>query len=174
MRAMQKTRRSWALAAGALLLAVPLSSCGFDKATEREYTPAAGANNRDASVDVLGAAIVSAEEGSGTFIATFVNNDVAEDATVEAMTPGVETAQIPDFSPITVAPGGLVNLGAEGEEGVAVEGEFGAGASVPITFQLSGGQVLEMTVPVVANCEEFEGLDGTGGECEVAEPVGEH
>jgi hypothetical protein len=58
---MQKTRRSWALAAGALLLAVPLSSCGFDKATEREYTPAAGANNRDASVDVLGAAIVSAE-----------------------------------------------------------------------------------------------------------------
>lgn len=174
MRAMQKTRRSWALAAGVLLLAAPLSSCGFDNATEREYTQAAGANNRDASVDVLNAVIVSAEEGSGTFVATFVNNDVSEDGTIEAMTPGVDTAQIADFSPITVDPGSHVYLGAEGEEGVAVEGEFGAGAMVPITFELSGGQVVQMTVPVVSNCHEFEGLDGTGGECEIAEPEGGH
>lgn len=174
MRAMQKTRRSWALAVGALLLAAPLSSCGFDNATEREYTPAAGANNRDASVDVLNAVIVSAEEGSGTFVATFVNNDVSEDGTIEAMTPGVDTARIDDFSPITVDPGGLVYLGAEGEEGVAVEGEFGPGATLPLTLQLSGGQVVEITVPVVSNCHEFEGLDGTGGECEIAEPEGAH
>ncbi len=174
MRAMQKTRRPWALAAGALLLAAPLSSCGFDKATEREYTPAAGANDRDASVDVLGAVIVSAEEGSGTFVATFVNNDVSEDGTVESVAPGVDTAEIADFSPITVPPGGLVYLGAEGEEGVAVEGEFGAGGSVPMTFELSGGQVVQLRVPVVSNCHEFEGLDGTGGECEIAEPEGEH
>lgn len=171
---MQKTRRSWALAAGALLLAVPLSSCGFDNATEREYTQAAGANNRDASVDVLNAVIVSADEGSGTFIATFVNNDVSEDGTIEAITPTVDTARVADFSPITVDPGGHVYLGAEGEEGVAVEGEFGAGATVPMTFELSGGQVVQMTVPVVSNCHEFEGLDGTGGECEIAEPEGEH
>ena len=171
---MQKTRRSWALAAGALLLAVPLSSCGFDNATEREYTQAAGANNRDASVDVLNAVIVSADEGSGTFVATFVNNDVSEDGTIEAITPTVDTARVADFSPITVDPGGHVYLGAEGEEGVAVEGEFGAGATVPMTFELSGGQVVQMTVPVVSNCHEFEGLDGTGGECEIAEPEGEH
>ena len=171
---MQKTRRSWALAAGALLLAVPLSSCGFDNATEREYTQAAGANNRDASVDVLNAVIVSADEGSGTFVATFVNNDVSEDGTIEAITPTVDTAHVADFSPITVDPGGHVYLGAEGEEGVAVEGEFGAGATVPMTFELSGGQVVQMTVPVVPNCHEFEGLDGTGGECEIAEPEGEH
>ena len=103
MRAMQKTRRSWALAAGALLLAAPLSSCGFDNATERVYTPAAGANNRDATVDVLGAVIVSAEEGSGTFVATFVNNDQVEDGVVEGITPDDEAIQI-DFSPVTVPP----------------------------------------------------------------------
>jgi len=173
MRAMQKTPRSWALAAGALLLAAPLSSCGFDNATERVYTPAAGANDRDGSVDVLNAVIVSAEEGSGTFVATFVNNDQAEDGVVEALTPDDDTAQF-DFSPVTITPGGLVNLAADDQEGVPVEGEIAAGGMVPLTVEVSGGQVLRMTVPVVPNCNEFEGIDGTGGECEVAEPVGEH
>jgi hypothetical protein len=173
MRAMQKTRRSWALAVGALLLAAPLSSCGFDNATERVYTPAAGTNNRDATVDVLGAVIVSAEEGSGTFVATFVNNDQEEDGVVEAITPEDEAIQF-DFSPVTVPPGGMVNLAAEGEEGVPVEGEISAGGVVPVTVQVSGGEVLEMTVPVVPNCNEFAGIDGTGGDCEVAEPEGEH
>jgi hypothetical protein len=173
MRAMQKTRRSWALAVGALLLAAPLSSCGFDNATERVYTPAAGTNNRDATVDVLGAVIVSAEEGSGTFVATFVNNDQEEDGVVEAITPEDEAIQF-DFSPVTVPPGGMVNLAAEGEEGVPVEGEISAGGVVPVTVQVSGGEVLEMTVPVVPNCNEFAGIDGTVGDCEVAEPEGEH
>ncbi len=170
---MQKARRSWALAVGALLLAAPLSSCGFDNATERVYTPAVGANNRDASVDVLGAVIVSAEEGSGTFVATFVNNDQAEDGVVEAITPDDETVQF-DFSPITVGPGGMVNLAADDEEGVPVEGEIAAGDMVPLDIQISGGDVLQMIVPVVSNCNEFEGIDGTGGECEIAEPEGEH
>ncbi len=173
MRAMQKTRRSWALAAGALLLAAPLSSCGFDNATERVYTPAAGANNRDATVDVLGAVIVSAEEGSGTFVATFVNNDQEEDGVVEAITADDEAIQF-DFSPVTVPPGGMVNLAAEGEEGVPVEGEISAGDMVPVTVEVSGGEVLDMTIPVVPNCNEFAGIDGTGGDCEVAEPEGEH
>jgi hypothetical protein len=173
MRPMQKTRRSWALAAGALLLAAPLASCGFDNATDRVYTPAAGTNDREATVDVLNAVIVSADEGSGTFLATFVNNDQTEDGVVEALTPDDDTAQF-DFSPITIEPGGAVYLGAEGEEGVPVEGDIAAGGVVPLTVELSGGQVLRMTVPIVPNCHEFEGLDGTGGECEVAEPEGEH
>ena len=50
-------RRKLALATSAVALALPLTSCGFDYATDRPYTPAAGANERDARVDVLGAAI---------------------------------------------------------------------------------------------------------------------
>jgi hypothetical protein len=45
---------------------------------------------------------------------------------------------------------------------------------VPVTVEVSRGQILEMTVPVVPNCNEFAGIDGTGGDCEVAEPEGEH
>ena len=72
-------RRSLALATGALVLAVPaLTSCGFDYATDRIYTQAAGVNDRDATVDVLGAVVVSAEEGSGIFVASFSNNNNEE------------------------------------------------------------------------------------------------
>ena len=68
-------RRKIALALTGAMLAVPaLTSCGFNKATDRVYTPAAGVNDQDAMVDVLGAVIVSGQDGSGTFIASFANN----------------------------------------------------------------------------------------------------
>ena len=56
-----------------------------------------------------------------------------------------------------------------------VEGDFGAGDVVPLTVQVAGGEPIEMDVPVVPNCREWEGLDGPAStDCEVAEPVGEH
>ena len=173
-------RRSLALAIGTILLAAPLSSCGFNLGTDRIYTPAAGTNDRSSSLDVLGAVIVSAEEGSGTFVATLVNNDLNNEATLESLEPGQSAGEegeravsIGEFSPITVPPGGLVNLAAE-DRGIRVEGDFRAGQVVPLTLTVSGGDVLEMNVPVVPNCGEFEGIDGVGGTelCEVAPPVG--
>lgn len=172
-------RRSLALVTGALLLAAPLSSCGFDLATDRIYTPAAGANERDASVDILNAVIVSAEEGSGTFVATFVNNDTEQPASVQGLAPSQsgagsdpdQIAAFPQFSPIEIEPGGLLNLAGE-EQGVAVEGDFKAGDVVSLEVQLSGGEVVEVDTPVVPNCHEFEGIDGPGGDCEIADPVG--
>ena len=72
-------RRSFALTAAALALTAPaLTSCGFDYATDRYYTPANGANNRDGVVDVLGAVVVSTEPGSGTFVASLSNNSTTE------------------------------------------------------------------------------------------------
>ena len=69
-------------ATGALVLAASaLTSCGFDYATDRVYTPGAGTNDRDGSVDVLGAVVVSAEDGSGTLVASFSNDDETAPAT---------------------------------------------------------------------------------------------
>ena len=56
--------RLLATAVAVLALAVPLSSCGFDYATDRDYTPAGGANNREGDVDVLSAVVVSAAAGA--------------------------------------------------------------------------------------------------------------
>ena len=72
--------RSLATAAAVVALAAPLTSCGFDYATERTYTPAGGANNREGVVDVLSAVVVSGAEGSGTFVASLSNNDDVERA----------------------------------------------------------------------------------------------
>ena len=167
-------RRSLALLGGALLLAAPLSSCGFDLATNEVNTIAAGANDRDTSVDVLGAVVVSGEEGSGPFIATFVNNDLEEPATVESLEPQEPgTAQVTDFTPVEIAPNGLVNL-ADGDQGFVVEGDFAAGDFLPMVIGLEGGDTVELDVPVVPNCREWEGLDSHVQDCEVAEPVGEH
>jgi hypothetical protein len=165
------------LALGALLLTAPLlTSCGFDLATDRVNVIAQGATNRDGSVDVLNAVVVSAEEGSGVLVTTLSNNDVDEPGSLESVTiDDAEAGQVGEFTPIEVAPGGFLNLASPDEEGIPVEGEgIAPGNVVAMTMELSGGDVVQVQVPVVANCNEFAGIDGTGGECEVAEPVGEH
>ena len=55
--------RPLATAAAVIALAAPLTSCGFDYATERDYTPGRGANTREGEVDVLSAVVVSAANG---------------------------------------------------------------------------------------------------------------
>lgn len=163
-------RRSLALVSGAILLTAPLTSCGFDPATNRVNTISQGTSDRDGTVDVLNAVIVSAEEGSGVFITTLVNNDVEDDATLDSLAADdAESVQVGEFSAIMVDPNGLINLAADDQEGIPVDGELTAGDVVPMTLQLSGGQVVQLNVPVVSNCGEFAGLDGEGGECEVAE-----
>lgn len=168
-------RRSLALVSGALLLTAPLASCGFDLATDRVNNIAPGATDRDATVDVLNAVIVSAEEGSGVLVTTLVNNDVEEAAALEGATADdPEAVQVGEFSPIEIGPNGLVNLAAADQQGIPVEGDLSAGDVLAMTFQLSGGQTVSVEVPVVSNCGDYAGLDGVGGECEVSEPVGDH
>lgn len=169
-------RRSLALVSGALLLTAPLGACGFDPATDRINTITVGTSDRDTTVDILNAVIVSADEGSGTFIATLVNNDTEEEATLESLEPVEEgvgndpdrVESFPGFSPVTIEADGLVNL-AQDDQGIAVQGEFRAGDVVTVDATLSGGQVVRLNIPVVWNCQEFEGIDGEGGDCEVAE-----
>ena len=108
---------------------------------------------------MLGAVIVSAEEGSGVFVASFANNDTEESATVEALG-GVDQSRSPldDFSPIEVPAGGLVNLADE--DGIEVTGEVAAGEFVPVALQFGNGEQVQLDVPVVTNCGYYEGLDG--------------
>ncbi|MFC6286046.1 hypothetical protein ACFP3Q_02455 [Nocardioides sp. GCM10027113] len=151
-------RRTLALSTTALVLST-LGACGFDEATNRVYTPGAGVNNRDASVDVLSAVIVSAEDGSGTFIATFVNNEELEAATVEEMAgAGETTLDFTGFSPFEVPAAGAVNLNDEG--GVEVEGDFDKGDFIPVSIRFGDGEQIEMDVVVVDNCGDYEGIDG--------------
>jgi hypothetical protein len=152
-------RRNIALALTGAVLAVPaLTSCGFNYATDRVYTPAAGTNHQDASVDVLGAVIVSGQDDSGTFIASFANNAIDEEVSVESLSGGGGTTiQAESFEPIAIPPGGIVNLADEG--GIPVTGTFSAGDFVPLTISFSNGERATLKVPVVPNEGDFADLD---------------
>ena len=163
---------------GALALATVLSSCGFNYATDRIYTPAAGVNDRTTDVDILGAVVVSGQDGSGTFIASFANNDPYAPAIVESLTGGGDTAEleIAGFEPIEIPAGQLVNLADDG--GLAVTGDYVIGDFVTIVVSLGDGQSATIDIPVVPPCDEFADLDTSAPDsedtydCEVAPPVG--
>ena len=79
-------RRSTAKASAvvtAAVLALGLSSCGrgFDSPTDQVYNPPIGVNEQSGTVDVLNAVIVTdgTTAGSGTLVATLVNNDQETD-----------------------------------------------------------------------------------------------
>lgn len=162
-------RRTIALAIGAILL-LALTGCVKVFATDRPYTPAAGTNSQDASVDVLNAVIVATEGGSGTFVATFANNSTTESTTLDALEgsdPAQLTAEL--SSPMDIPAAGALNLATDG--GIPVTGEFELGNFVPVSIQFGTGERVEMDVPVVPNCGDFAELDGPADEalCETQE-----
>ena len=143
--------------ATAVALAVSLSSCGFDAATDRVVEYSAAPNDRSGVVDVLSVAVVSAEEGSGTVIASLSNNSTEDAQTFTTVTGDGVTAA--EFEPIEIGPDQLVNL-AEPAAGITVTGDFGPGDYVELTFAFESGETSTLEVPVVTNDSSYwEGLD---------------
>lgn len=165
-------RRSLVLTIGAIL-PLALTGCVQDFATDRVNTVAAGASDRDATVDVLNAVIVSSEPGSGTFISSFSNNNVDEPVSFEVLE-GIDQAQLTaeEFAPVEIPAAGLVNLAAEG--GVPVTGDFEAGNFVPVSVQFSNGEQVQIDIPVYTNCGIWEGLDEGTAECETHDSEESH
>lgn len=152
-------RRSLALTAGALALAVPtLSSCGFNYATDEIYNAPAGTDARQGDVDVLSAVIVAAEEGRGSFVATFANNEASETDRVTAIAGGVDdpTVTAVDFRPIQISEGGYVNLAEDG--GITVTGDFSPGQFVQVSIDFAHAESVTLLVPVVNPEGPYEDL----------------
>jgi len=161
------TARRIALATGVLLVAAPLSSCGFDNATDQIYVSSAGVDSRLGPVDILSAVVVSAEDGSGTFIATFSNNDAAHADHVTGLTAGTTdpTLKVFGFETIKLTPGGFVNLAdVDGEnDGVVLTSDrIKAGYYVDLVFDFGRANQVKLSVPVVADDNIYEGLDRSG------------
>ena len=161
-----QSRRSLRLVAGALVLAVPLlGSCGFDKATDRVYTPAAGTNYREGDVAVLSAVIVAAQPDSGTFIASLSNQTSKDDFTLTGV------AGAGDWSDLQIAPSDLsIDIPARGfvnlvdEEPITVKGDFDPGRFAELTLTFDSGDTVTMDVPIVFACNSYAGLDSSAEE----------
>jgi len=153
-------RRSLALTAGALVLAVPtLSSCGFNYATDHIYTPSAGTDIRTSRVDVLNAVVVASEDNVGAFVATFSNNDAKEADKVTDIAGGVDDPSLASvgMKPITVPPGGYVNL-ATNHRGITLTGDFKPGDFVTVTIDFATAASVTFLVPVVKDEGPYDGL----------------
>jgi hypothetical protein len=156
-------RRPLRLVAGALVLALPLlGSCGFDKATDRVYTPAAGTNNRDGVVKVLSAVIVSAQPSSGTFLASLSNSSTDTDYQLSSVAGSGDSSDLtvePSDLSIAIPARGFVNL--VNEDPITVSGDVEAGRIVELTLTFDSGDTVTMPVPVVYACNAYEGLDSS-------------
>ena len=159
-------RRSLRLVAGALVLALPLlGSCGFDKATDEIYTPAAGTNHRGGPVDVLSAVVVSAQPQSGTFIATLSNNDTEKSNTLTGVSGSGDWSDLkvdPSELSIEIPARGFVNL--VDEDPIHVSGDMTPGQVAKLTLQFDSGDSVTMDVPVVYACNYYAGLDSSAGQ----------
>jgi hypothetical protein len=168
-------RRSFALTTAAVALATTgLSSCGFDYATDRYYTPSTGTNDIDGTVKVLAAVVVSTEPGSGTFIASLSNTDLDEAASLTEL--GLSDGTPVEFEPIEVPKGALVNL-AEPAADLQLTGEFEAGDFVELALGFDNGERVVLDVPVVDNAGYYADLDGPAPAeepTEAEEPESEH
>lgn len=165
----QRSRTVRLVSAAALVLAgSTLVACSGAMPTDAVYTQAAGANNRESRVDVLNAVIVSTENGSGTFVATLVNNEKAMEAgqpteaadrltAIEGV--GDSSGLVASVQPVTIAGGELVAL-ADGK-GIPISGAVikrGDFIELKLTFAVAEPVIIE--VPVVGNSGVWAGQDG--------------
>jgi hypothetical protein len=154
-------RRSIAVAAA--LMATPvMSSCGvnFGAQTDQVYNPAVGVNDRGGSVDVLNALVVSGKPGSGTVVATLVNNDPRHSDSLRGVAgAGKDTSlAVQVGGPTRIPAGGLLNLATDG--GVTARGrQIVPGRFVGITFSFDRGKAVTVQVPVVsASDPDYAGI----------------
>jgi hypothetical protein len=150
-------RRSTATALVALLpLAAVLTSCGFDYPTDRVNTIAAGVNDRDASVDVLGARILAFSDGQGRLIGTLVYNENDAEAPAKLVeVAGADVTVAAQDAGIEVPPNRGVNLAGDDVAAIAVEGEFAPGEFVELTYTFDTDESVTIEVPVVKPCHQY-------------------
>lgn len=160
-------RRSTALVAVLLPLAAALTSCGFDYPTDRVNTIAAGVNNREASVDVLGARVVAFAEGQGRLIGTLVSNEAEAEAPARLVAVRGEGVQV-TVNKVEIAASERVNLAGDDAEPIQVTGEFTAGDVITLVYEFSTGEAVELDVPVVKHCGQYEQVEDPGFDASAA------
>ena len=139
-----------------VLLVPTLGACGFGYQTDQIYQPGVGVNNREGTVDVLAAVVVSSTDGEGTFVASLVNQDTETDDSLVQVTGDDVDVQL--TAPVEVPADGLVNLADTGA--VAVTGETVAtGKWVRLTLTFESGQTTEVNAPVVPHEDEFSEVE---------------
>lgn len=166
------TARHRSLAALLLTVSVAatLSSCGFDYPTDRVNQIAAGANNREGDVEVLGIRVLATAGGQGRVIGS-IDNNLLEPVTLTGITSpdGDVTA---DIEPLKLDADTAVNLATESN--LPVTGDFEPGQVVSLEFTFSDGETVGLeTVPVVKNCYQYTAVPTPSADASSSESASE-
>ena len=146
-------RRS--IAGAAVVLAVPvLSSCGasFGAQTDQVYNPAVGVDERSGTVDVINALVVSGDDGSGTVVATLVNNDQQDDDTLRTVSGAGDDAglTVKVAGETAIPAGGLLNMATDSQTSISGE-RVTPGNFVRLSFAFDRGAAVKVDAPVVSS-----------------------
>ena len=149
---MTVTPRSRMIAAAAVLVVPTLAGCStnFSAPTDQVYDPSRGTNDRSGTVDVLGTVVVSPANGTGTAVATLVNNDSSKPDKLLAVTVAGAPAKIDQAADVTIPPLGFINLATSGAV-TATADAIVAGKFIELTFTFQRGQAITIQAPVVPN-----------------------
>ncbi len=153
------TLRSRFLVVTAALVVPALAGCStnFGAPTDQVYIPTRGTNDRSGNVDVLNTLVVSGTDGTGTVVATLVNNldeddrlaGVAVDGNPATIVTGAEATDIPALGHNNLGESGSVGAEADG----IVPGEF-----VEITFTFENAGAVTIDAPVVPAEGDYEDI----------------
>lgn len=143
-------RRSITAVVAVPVLSLGTAACGFDAPTDQIYNPAVGVSDQSGEVDVLNVVIVSAEDGSGTVVASFANNDIENDDALADVTGEDAEVQVGGDTEIPAA--GYLNL-SDGSLQVSGEGVT-PGATVGLTFDFDRAEPITLQAPVVEQSSE--------------------
>lgn len=150
-----------------LAACVPLlAGCGagFDAQTNQVYQPAVGVNDRSSEVFVINALLVSDGSGTGTVVASLINQTTEPDrllAVVASSTTGAPLeatdlgagVELPPQEPVQLSGEGI-SVTATTEAGDTGSGEAGGvtvGSFVTLQFQFELASLVEVEAPVVSN-----------------------
>lgn len=153
-------RRRLAATALSALVILTLSACGFDDQTYHQYQPAAGANYRSSTINVLNTVLVANANDSATLSASIVNNSSSSQSLSSVTVTSTDGKTLPVKSTKILLPlpkGGSAVLGqASDAGGWTVTAGAKPGYYVKVTLNFTDAPPVTINTPVVARTADYD------------------
>jgi hypothetical protein len=142
-----------------------LTACGFDDQTNQQYQPAAGANYRSSTINVLNTLLVANDNKSATLSASIVNNTGSDQALTSVTIDSLDgNKSLPVRSTKILLPlpkGSAATLGQASDAGgfVVTQGA-NPGYYVKVTLNFTDAAPVTIEAPVVARTPDYDFVTG--------------
>jgi len=142
-----------------------LSACGFDDQTNQQYQPAAGANYRSHTINVLNTLLVANDDKSATLSASIVNNSGSDQSlssvTVDTLDGGKSLPVKSTKILLPLPKGSSATVGQASDAGgfVVTEGAK-PGYYVKVTLNFTNAAPVTVEAPVVARTPDYDFVTG--------------